>query len=143
MCISDEGKLGPPRLRTYRNLNVNNRRKLSTTIESKREERRKEETEARKTKRFDRISVYRRYRVGELPDVQISYAALLTPLLALCQVIFNENELHESLSLFQRIGEGVLLVMKRYQLTSFRLNYVEFVSIFRTSFLFFFGKKLL
>ena len=43
-----------------------------------------------KARRENQVTMYRRYRLGDLPDIQISHAALIAPLQALAQVCRGE-----------------------------------------------------
>ena len=40
----------------------------------------------RKQKRENEVTMYRRYRIGDLPDIQIPHSAIIAPLQALAQV---------------------------------------------------------
>ena len=39
-----------------------------------------------KQRRENQVTLYRKYRIGDLPDIQIKYSALIAPLQALAQV---------------------------------------------------------
>ncbi len=40
----------------------------------------------RKQQRENQVTLYRKYRIGDLPDIQIKYSAIIAPLQALAQV---------------------------------------------------------
>ena len=40
----------------------------------------------RKQKRESEVTMYRRYRIGDLPDIQIPYSAIIAPLQGLAHV---------------------------------------------------------
>ena len=40
----------------------------------------------RKQKRESEVTMYRRYRIGDLPDIQIPYSSVIAPLQGLAQV---------------------------------------------------------
>jgi len=40
----------------------------------------------RKQKRENDVTMYRRYRIGDLPDIQIQHSAIIAPLQALAHV---------------------------------------------------------
>lgn len=40
----------------------------------------------RKQRRENEVTMYRRYRIGDLPDIQIPYSALVAPLQGLAHV---------------------------------------------------------
>ncbi len=39
-----------------------------------------------KQRRENQVTLYRKYRIGDLPDIQIKYSAVIAPLQALAQV---------------------------------------------------------
>jgi len=43
----------------------------------------------RKQKRENEVTMYRRYRIGDLPDIQIPYSAIIAPLQALAHVCMS------------------------------------------------------
>ena len=42
--------------------------------------------EEQRERKFSAVTMYRRYRAGDLPDIQIKYSDLIAPLQALAQV---------------------------------------------------------
>jgi len=54
--------------------------------ESKKKIAREENVRRQKAARDSRVVMYRKYRVGELPDIQINHSELIRPFQALAQV---------------------------------------------------------
>lgn len=46
-----------------------------------------EEAADKRLQKEVQVTLYRSYRVGDFPDIQISYSSLITPLQALAQVV--------------------------------------------------------
>ncbi|XP_060730052.1 DNA-dependent protein kinase catalytic subunit isoform X1 [Tachysurus vachellii] len=75
-------------------------------IQSQRTQREKRATQ--KIQREAQVTLYRSYRVGDLPDIQIQYSSLIAPLQALAQ---RDSTLAKQL--FSSLFSGVLVEMER------------------------------
>ena len=52
--------------------------------------------ERQKVARENRVVMYRKYRTGDLPDIQIKYSELIAPLQAVAQVSFDSSNTLEN-----------------------------------------------
>ena len=62
--------------------------------------------------------MYRSYRVGELPDIQIKYSEIIRPLQALAQVL---NNLYKYIQSRQYTGLSLDIIITRTVLFYFRM----------------------